>query len=67
MDSGENRLEAAEKYSRAKRVWEFNFTGTTAIHFGYKQASAEEKEEVEIRRKRAEIAMGIMHRALREM
>lgn len=67
MDSGENRLEAGEKYRRAKRIWEFNFTGTTAVHFGYKHASAEEKQEIEERRHRAAIAMSIMQRALGDM
>ncbi|MBY0539677.1 hypothetical protein K2P56_04600 [Patescibacteria group bacterium] len=56
-----------QRYGRARAVWEKHFTGTTAIHYGYKQVSAEEQLTVAKRRAIADVAMGIMQRALSGM
>jgi hypothetical protein len=71
-DSGEkfsraSARRAEARYLRARFVWEKNFTGTTAIHFEYKQVSAMEREGNAKRRAKADIAMGIMRGALSEM
>lgn len=66
-DSGEKFIAPDVRYRKARVIWERNFTGTTAIHFGYKQVPEAERQEVAVKRRRADIAMGIMQRALRGM
>jgi hypothetical protein len=67
-DSGEkfspsSARRAEARYLRARHVWEKNFTGTTATHFGYKHVSEAEREANTSRRAKASIAMNIMQRA----
>lgn len=65
--SGERLFTPEERYEKARAVWARYFTGTTAIHYGYKQVSDEERLKVSQNRAVADIAMGIMQRAQRAM